>query len=117
MNDTISKPRSIRELVFCFAGPTLWTIHFVTLYCSHALFCARRTSLAAAGSWFSMAAIVTMLAVLGLAIIFVLQIRHGLFGQSSGHAFLRDIGLALSGLSALGIVWVTLSATLILPCQ
>lgn len=121
MSETSSKMRSLSELGFCVMGPSLWVVHLVVLYGGHTLICSGLGESRADDTWPSLVATVTVCALLGLAVLVVLQLRHaGLsrFNDVGGRSnFLRRVGLALSGLSALGIVWGTLPATMVSHCH
>lgn len=119
MNVIVDRPRSIGELILCCGGPIIWAGHLATLYGAHAVLCTP-AAVAAADMWLPIAVVVTMLTVLGLCAIVVAQLSFvSARGQTdeTRSAFLRKVAIALSVLSGIGIVWLTLPVTMVVSCR
>ena len=119
MTDTASNTRSTIALGLCLVGPMIWAAHLTLLYGAHTLICARLPGASHQELWLVVLSAVTAPALLGLGIFslfpgMALRRRHD---DSSAPQFLRRVTLLLSTLSALGIIWATVSAIMLPTCR
>lgn len=116
---------SLRALV---AAPTIWAVHFLLCYIGAAVYCAKADPGAALDPVRVWVAIVTALALTGIAATGVVAFRHG--GSRSGiiapydedteadrRRFLSIATLMLAGLSFVGTLFVGLPAIFMSTCQ
>jgi hypothetical protein len=95
-------------------APSVWAVHFLTVYASEALACHQ------AAPWLHdlIVAIATLVAVVAI-------IRHRVGTARSRRRaeaddtqyFLRRVGAALGGLSLIGIGWVALAVMFVSACR
>lgn len=113
------RSRSSVEMVYLFAGPVIWAVHFFLVYGTNALLCARVPWLAKliwlgqpASTWITLAT-----SVLGCAALVWLILRAPRRGFPGGRSsFLTTVGRTLCGLSLVAVIWQTLPVLLVSAC-
>lgn len=105
------------DVLLLFAGPLVWSLHFVAIYGLTGIVCARPGS---AGSWqgwpweaWAIAAL-GVLAAAGLGA--CLAAARPRAGSGDTRRFVRWTSLALAGFALLAIAWETLALLLVPSC-
>lgn len=105
----------LRHAGAALTGPVIWAAHFLTVYASESLICRLSAPLAhdvtVAG-----ATLAAVLAILWQRSRFAARLRP-IEAPAGTARFLRRTGLALDGLSLLGIGWVAFAALLLAACR
>jgi hypothetical protein len=122
MSTAAPKARSIADLLLCLVGPAVWTTHFMVMYGANALICAGTGASQGAGLFRTMAAVATIVGLLGLAgfVAWCLSVhRSGLRAPTGDEQtkFAHQVSILLAALSMLGMAWVALPAMLLAPCD
>jgi hypothetical protein len=113
----MSAPRPATDLFAVFIPPALWFAHFGVLYGAEALLCTPPA--AARGTLVWIGALFTVATLAALAW-FALQRRPRPSADRAdahiGAAFLRSVGLLLTLLAALGVVWTAFPIAFLPVC-
>ena len=107
-----------KRLLIALAGPLVWGAHAVLLYGGHTMLCAQSPAPARMG-WIALVALATVFGLALLGTLFVREwrgVRRARSARRNAHAFLRDVTLSLTVLSAIGVLWMATPAGLIPPC-
>jgi hypothetical protein len=113
------RSRSSLEMVYLFAGPVIWAVHFFLIYGINALLCARVPGLSSS-QWLGQPVstwIILATSVLGCAALLWLILRPPSAGFAGGRSrFLTTVGRTLCGLSLVAVIWQTLPVLLVSEC-
>jgi hypothetical protein len=88
------------------SGPTIWAAHFMLVYASESLLCARPGGVAAHALLVVLSTAVAIPAIMTLA---YLGSRRAFVAESS---FLRSTGTILSSLAAIAVLWTAMPSLL-----
>jgi hypothetical protein len=108
------------------APPTIWLLHFLACYITSAIWCERMAARDVSElRW--LALLITFIALSGLALLSFRSFRRyrphvgdpplESDTPESRHRFLGFAGILLSGMSALGVLYVALPFALGIPCR
>lgn len=111
-----------------FAGPTIWSLHFLASYVTAAVYCAKTSGVVDLTPVRLLVAAITVLSI--AAVLLATWLAHRHWGAELGHEpphhratltdrrrFLGTATLMLSGLSIIGILYVALVAMMIGTCR
>lgn len=105
------------DFLLLFAGPLVWSVHFVSIYGLTGIVCARAGSAARWLGWPWDAWAIGLAGVVAVAALLpVLRARPRSTHEDS-RRFVRWTSMALAGLAVLAILWETLAVLLVPTCS
>ena len=121
MTNPETEARSVADLLFCLAGPTIWAAHLFVMYGTGTLVCKGAAADIANTRFAFIATAATLTAFAGLIYVIVRSlIGSRSRGQERGGAaavsFLPNLTVALAVLALFGTAWMVLPAIVLTPC-
>ena len=109
--------KPISDFLWVLSGPTIWAVHFFSIYLAEALLCAATmpsgTAMTAATSTLTAAALLAMLGILACrGSLSVVRLKN----PYDEKEFLVLLTLILVVLSALAVIWVAIPGLLLPVC-
>ena len=104
-----------RTMLAILFGPIVWAMHFIALYGTHTIVCARATT-GQAATITALAATVAALALLLAGALAAYRQGGATPATNAVARFCRDVMLLLTLLSACGVAWAGATALLVAPC-
>ena len=104
------------DFLLLFAGPLIWSIHFLAIYAFTGIVCARP---GAAASWWGIGVVTWALAGAGLAAIAAIAAFFAVKPRDAApdnRSFIRRVSAGLGVLSIIAIVWETMTVFLVPSC-